>query len=163
MLVASGVRVAVLDLDQPRQDAAREFGAETAFHPTEVLTKLHEWPCADGVQCVYDCVGSRSSFEVASTMVMNGGRMIIVGEQGEHLSVTSTVIAQRELEIVGSRNGTRQDLVEAVRLVADGKIVPLIAARYPLEQVNKAIERVRAGVVGRVVVDVNNNSRQLTP
>jgi D-arabinose 1-dehydrogenase-like Zn-dependent alcohol dehydrogenase len=158
MLVASGVRVAAVDLDPAKQDAARNLGAEVAFHPTGTLAELQEWADADGVQCVYDCVGSSSSMEEACATVMNGGRVVVIGEQHERPPVTSTAIAQRELELVGSRNGTRQDLVEAIRLVAEGKIRPLIAARYSLERVNEAIQRVRTGVVGRAVVDVSGSS-----
>ena len=88
---------------------------------------------------------------------MNCGRVVVVGEYGDALSVTSTSIAQRELEIVGSRNGTRQDLVEAIRLVELGHVRPPIAACYPLEKVNDAIQRLREGVVGRLVVRVTND------
>jgi D-arabinose 1-dehydrogenase-like Zn-dependent alcohol dehydrogenase len=154
VLVAGGVRVAAVDVDAAKLSAARSCGAEVAFRSADAQTGLEEWSGADGVQCVYDCVGSKGSLGQACTAVMNGGRVVIIGEQEEHLPVTSTEIAQRELEIVGSRNGTRQDMVEAIRLVASGKVRPLIAARYPLEQVNEAIERVRDGVVGRVVIDV---------
>jgi D-arabinose 1-dehydrogenase-like Zn-dependent alcohol dehydrogenase len=154
MLVASGLRVAAVDLDMAKQSAARSLGAEAAFHPVGARTALQRWAGADGVQCVYDCVGSSESLEEACGTVMNGGRVVVIGEQSACPPVTSTAIAQRELEIVGSRNGTRQDTVEAIRLVADGKIRPLIAARYPLERVNEAIQRVRAGVVGRVVINI---------
>jgi D-arabinose 1-dehydrogenase-like Zn-dependent alcohol dehydrogenase len=81
-------------------------------------------------------------------------RVVVVGEHGDSVPVTSTAIAQRELEIVGTRNGTRQDLVEAIRLVELGHIRPPIAACYPLEAVNDAMKRLRAGVIGRLVIRV---------
>jgi propanol-preferring alcohol dehydrogenase len=88
---------------------------------------------------------------------MNGGRVVVIGEHGDTLPVTSTAIAQRELEIVGSRNGTRQDMAEAIRLVEEGKVRPPIAARYPLEKVNEALQQLRAGATGRIVVQVANH------
>jgi 2-desacetyl-2-hydroxyethyl bacteriochlorophyllide A dehydrogenase len=157
VLVASGVRVAAVDPDVSKQDAARTFGAEAAFDPGGALTGIDEWAGADGVQCFYDCVGSKGSLEVTCSGVMNGGRVIIIGEQQDRLPVTSTEIAQRELEIIGSRNGTRQDMVEAIRLVASGKVRPLIAARFSLHQINEAIQSVREGVVGRVVIKVRGS------
>jgi propanol-preferring alcohol dehydrogenase len=89
-------------------------------------------------------------------MVMTGGRVVVIGEHDQPCSASSTQIAQRELEIIGSRNGTRQDLLEAIRLVERGMVRPLIAARFPLIEINQAMLRARQGLAGRVVVRINN-------
>jgi D-arabinose 1-dehydrogenase-like Zn-dependent alcohol dehydrogenase len=154
LLVASGIRLAAVEPDANKQNIARELGAQEAFKPGVASAEIQKWAVSDGVQCVFDCVGSKESLNLATNTVMNGGRVVIIGEQQDALPVTSTEIAQRELEIVGSRNGTRQDMAEAIRLVADGKVRPIIAARYPFEQINEAIQHVRRGAAGRVVVDV---------
>ncbi len=69
-------------------------------------------------------------------------------------AIDTTEIAQRELEIIGSRNGTRQDLVEALQLLATGVVKPYIAARFPLCEINAAFEYMRNQPLGRVVVVV---------
>ncbi|MGH9503731.1 MAG: alcohol dehydrogenase catalytic domain-containing protein [Terriglobales bacterium] len=155
MLVASGVRVAAVDVDEAKLEAAQSMGAAAMFLAPQAITAVREWAGDDGVQGVFDCVGSAATLDSACRMVMNGGRVVVIGEQGDTLPVTSTVIAQRELEIIGSRNGTRQDLVEGIRLVAAGAVRPPIAARYALADINQAMQRVREGVVGRVVVQVS--------
>ncbi len=154
VLAASGVRVAAIDVEKANRDAASLF-ASPVFLPKDASSGIHRWAGDGGVQCVFDCVGSTESLESACRLVMNGGRVVIVGEHGDTLPVTSTAIAQRELEIIGSRNGTRQDLVESIRLVANGDVNPPVAARYQLPEINQAIQRVRDGVVGRVVVQVS--------
>jgi D-arabinose 1-dehydrogenase-like Zn-dependent alcohol dehydrogenase len=158
VLVSAGVRVFAADIHRENLEAAEAYGATTAFLTGPGLASgLRESAEKDAIQCVFDCVGSGQTLTQACDLVMNCGRVVVVGEYGDALSVTSTSIAQRELEIVGSRNGTRQDLVEAIRLVELGHVRPPIAACYPLEKVNDAIQRLREGVVGRLVVRVAND------
>ena len=158
VLVAGGVRVIALDIAEEKVAAARRLGAEVSIRTGEnAIAEIRQLSLPDGVQCVFDCVGSRQTLNDACRMAMNGGRVVVIGERDESCSVTSTLIAQRELEIVGSRNGTRQDMVEAIRLVDAGTVQPLIAAVFSLEEVNDALRALREGVVGRVVVRVSNN------
>ena len=79
---------------------------------------------------------------------------MVIGEEPEFPAIDTIQIAQKELEIIGSRNGTRQDMVEAVALLESGIVKPRIAARFPLEQVNDALQATRSGSAGRVVVVV---------
>ncbi len=154
-LLATGVRVAAVDIDLAELALAEGYGAKAAFLVPAAASEVQAWSGQDGVQCVFDCVGLAQSLESACRMVMNGGRVVVIGEQDEPGPATSTEIAQRELEIIGSRNGTRQDLVEAIRLVERGVVRPPIAARFPLEEINQAMQRVRKGAAGRVVVQVS--------
>jgi 2-desacetyl-2-hydroxyethyl bacteriochlorophyllide A dehydrogenase len=156
VLAGAGVRVAVSDCDVKKVTIAESYGANAAFLADEAISGVKTWSGIDGVQCVFDCVGSSQSLDDACRMAMNGGRVVVIGEHDQSCPVTSTQIAQRELEIMGSRNGTRQDLVEAIRLVERGIVRPLIAASFPLHEINQALEQARGGVVGRVVVQVSH-------
>lgn len=56
--------------------------------------------------------------------------------------------------ITASVGNTLEELVEAVRLVAEGKIRVVVDSVIGLEDINKGIERLRRGeAVGRVVVN----------
>jgi 2-desacetyl-2-hydroxyethyl bacteriochlorophyllide A dehydrogenase len=156
VLAGTGVRVAVIDVSIEKLSTAQSYGATAAFLTGEAIPSVKSWSGSDGVQCVFDCVGSTQSLECACRMVMDGGRVVVVGELDQPCPVASTQIAQRELEIIGSRNGTRQDLAEAIRLVERGIVRPPIAACFPLEEINHAMKSVREGVTGRVVVQVRD-------
>jgi 2-desacetyl-2-hydroxyethyl bacteriochlorophyllide A dehydrogenase len=161
-LVAGGIRTIAVEKASQKLGIARELGAERAVEMQEEIDRtISKWAKPDGIQCVFDCVGSRQTLDLSCRIVMNGGRVVIVGEQDDYSSVTSTEIAQRELEIVGSRNGTRQDMVEAIRMVERGEIKPIISSRFPLEQINQAIQRLREGVVGRIVIEISNDWRKV--
>jgi 2-desacetyl-2-hydroxyethyl bacteriochlorophyllide A dehydrogenase len=156
VLAGTGVRVAAVDVDRIKLPVAESNGASAAFLASDATKEIPRWAKEDGVQCVFDCVGSSRSLDDACQMVMNGGRVVVIGEHDQACSATSTQIAQRELEIIGSRNGTRQDLVEAIRLVERGVVRPPIAARFPLLEINNAMQRARECLAGRVVVQIKN-------
>jgi propanol-preferring alcohol dehydrogenase len=88
---------------------------------------------------------------------MRCGRVVVIGEEPQDPRIDTIEIAQRELEIVGSRNGTRQDMVDAIRWVESGAVKPVIGARFPLQEINAAFEAMRGGVLGRVVVVVKES------
>ena len=81
----------------------------------------------------------------------------MIGEEPEFPRIDTIQLAQRELEIIGSRNGSRRDLRDAIRLVADGVIRPRIARTFPLEEINEALAFFRAGCDGRVVITIKDS------
>jgi D-arabinose 1-dehydrogenase-like Zn-dependent alcohol dehydrogenase len=83
---------------------------------------------------------------------MRCGRIVVIGEEPEPIPIDTIEIAQQELEIIGSRNGTRADMQEAIHLVESGIVLLSIAARFRLEEINAAFGFVRAGALGRVVI-----------
>ena len=87
---------------------------------------------------------------------MRGGRIVVIGEEQEFPKIDSTQIAQRELEIIGSRNGSRQDIIDAIAMVGAGIITPWIAHRFPLAETNEALAFMRRGEAqGKIVINVS--------
>ena len=103
---------------------------------------------------VFDLVGTGETTELAGRLVKRQGRIVIIGEEAEYPRIDTIAIAQREIEIVGSRNGSRADAERALALMASGVIRPRIADRIGLEGINDALETMRAGRLhGRVIVE----------
>jgi propanol-preferring alcohol dehydrogenase len=150
-----GIRVAAADLVPKKLELARGMGAEAVFSAERepALAGVRDWQGA-GATCVFNCVGTPDSMRLAAEMVMTCGRIVVIGEEPGGVPLDTTEIAQRELEIIGSRNGTKDDMAEAVRLVAAGTVRPYIAARFPLQQINEAFDCVRGGALGRVIIDI---------
>ena len=93
--------------------------------------------------------------KLAAECVMRRGKIIVIGEEADFPAINTIQIAQRELQIIGSRNGGMQDAVDAIDMLATGIIQPPIAKRYPLDRFNEAIDDVRGGKThGRVVIEV---------
>lgn len=156
ILKAAGVRVAVVDTTLEKLATARALGAGLALAATSerIAQTVREFSGTDGVDVVFECVGRASTMELAAACARRCGRIVVVGEEPEFPRIDTIQIAQRELEIVGSRNGSRQDLRDAIRLVADGVVLPRIARTFPLAEINEALSFFRRGCDGRVVIAI---------
>lgn len=109
----------------------------------------------DGVQCVFDLVGTSQTMEAAASFVRRGGRIVVIGEEPEYPAIDTIQIAQRELEIIGSRNGSLQDASDSLAMMSAGIIRPPIAQRFHLEEINDALALLRSGRArGRIVITV---------
>ncbi|RBQ15599.1 hypothetical protein DP939_35085 [Spongiactinospora rosea] len=153
ILADAGIAAAAVDT---REDnlalAARNGAALTALASApDRVARIQAW--TDGADLVIDLVGTSASMADAAQYVRRRGRIVVVGEEPDFPGISSTTIAQRELEIVGSRNGDRRDQQDALRLLAKGVITPPLDEEYPLERSNEALARLRSGQAsGRVVI-----------
>ncbi|MEW6749757.1 MAG: alcohol dehydrogenase catalytic domain-containing protein [Candidatus Latescibacterota bacterium] len=155
ILKAAGIRVAVLSRSQASLDLARQHGAELAvpLDAPDAAARVREHSGGRGAACAFDMVGLSRTVKAAADCVERGGRIVVVGEEAEPPGVDTVAIAQRELQIVGARNGGLQDAVDALALLAAGVVRPWIDSRFPLARINEALERVRRGQAhGRVIV-----------
>jgi propanol-preferring alcohol dehydrogenase len=93
--------------------------------------------------------------KAAAAFARRGGQIIIIGEEPEYPPIDSIQIAQRELEIIGSRNGSVQDAADALGLVAARRIRVPIGGRFRLDQLNEALALIRQGQAqGRLVITI---------
>ena len=109
-----------------------------------------------GVDVVIDNVGSRV-FTPSFKSLAVGGRYAFVGQLfREDIKITPARIFFKRAIMLGVGSVRRDQLEDAVKLVAAGIVHPRVAAVYPLEQVAEAHAIVEAGdVVGRVVLQPN--------
>jgi propanol-preferring alcohol dehydrogenase len=167
VLRAAGVRVLALDANQARLSQATQAGAQQTglleqTRPDQV--RAFSGPEKDGVDAVFELVGRAESMKAAASFVRRGGQLVVLGEEAEFPAIDTIQIAQRELRIVGSRNGGLQDARDALDWMARGIIRPVIAARFPLEQINEALQLVRSGQAqGRVIVEPVTGSLSPSP
>ena len=155
-LSSAGVRVLAVDTSPRKLKLASQMGAALIAGAGEAAVHMAMQDTGgNGAEVVFNCVGTAQSMRAAADLVMRCGRIVVIGEMPEFPSIDTTEIAQRELEIIGSRNGTRKDMEDAIRLVATGTIRPYVDRRFPLDEINSAFDYVRNGSLGRVVVVVS--------
>jgi D-arabinose 1-dehydrogenase-like Zn-dependent alcohol dehydrogenase len=158
ILKSVGIRVVAIDRSETSLQSALQSGGAALVvlvDDANAAAQTAEFSGAPGVACVLDCVGTSATLRTATELVRNGGRIVVIGEEADALPITSTNIAQREIEIIGSRNGSRRNAADAVAMLADGRMKPTIDRRFPLEQINEAFNYVRSGAAhGRVVIAI---------
>jgi D-arabinose 1-dehydrogenase-like Zn-dependent alcohol dehydrogenase len=150
-----GARVAVIDPQSDHRERACELGAELGVGP-EGIEAVRVWSDG-GADVVLDSSGAASGFRAAFHSVRRGGRIVCCGYQvGAEYAFESSRVVLEELTLLGARVGTREDARDVLRAVEDGAIRPAIMDALPLERVNDALDRLRAGeVLGRLVVDLD--------
>jgi propanol-preferring alcohol dehydrogenase len=159
LLAHSGVRTVAVSRSDASLELASQAGAEltvTSDAP-DVADRVREFSGEDGagVDCVFELVGLAVTMQAAANFVRPGGRIVVIGEEAEFPAVDTVQIAQRELQIIGSRNGGMQDARDALEMMATGAIRPHIAAKHPLAEINEAFDSVRRGEAhGRVVIQL---------
>lgn len=155
LLKNAGVKTVGMARSQASLDLAMEAGADLAVcaNDADAADQVRAFSGADGVDCVFEMVGFAGTMKQAADCARRQGRIVVIGEEADFPEINTIQIAQRELEIIGSRNGGFQDAMDSISLMAQGVLRPPIAARFKLEEINEAMEAVRQGKVhGRVIV-----------
>lgn len=151
--LARGATVIAVDPDPGSRAAAITCGASAATTPTALPDEVHS---AVGGRCadvVVDTVGDAGTPGLAIDVVRPQGRVVLVGYTSALATLAVTDVVTREVMVRGSVGSTLADAAEVVRMAEEGSLRAFIAGEYPLERVNDALDRLRAGrVVGRLVL-----------
>jgi propanol-preferring alcohol dehydrogenase len=153
----SKVRVLAVDVDRARLDLGAELGADDG-----VLTGPD---AADGivaanggrkVDAVFDFVGAQQSLDLAAAVAGRGGAIVVTGGGGGRLSITAQMGAggapDREIAIVHTFGGTREDLVRALALAEAGRVRTRVEV-FELTDAGRVLAALEAGkVLGRAVL-----------
>jgi propanol-preferring alcohol dehydrogenase len=146
-----GADVAGLDVATEKLDyLERELGVRAVPSPDFAAIALPpEW--ADRADVVIDLLGTADSLRWGLEHLAPGGRLVtLTGFRGVAFPISSRELVHGEKAILGSRYASRHELVLGARLVAEGRVRPVIGRREPLERVTAIHEDLRAGrLLGR--------------
>jgi alcohol dehydrogenase, propanol-preferring len=153
----SDVRVLAVDVDRERLDLAATFGADDG-----VLTGPDAAAgivAANGgrkVDVVFDFVGAQQTLDLAAAVTGRGGAIVVTGGGGGTLCVTAKMGAgrapDREVAIVHTFGGTREDLQRALVLAEAGRVRTHVEP-FDLAAAGRVLADLDAGkVLGRAVL-----------
>jgi NAD+-dependent secondary alcohol dehydrogenase Adh1 len=148
--VLCGARIIAVDPSPTAQALARELGADDVVGGDRPVEEVRELSCG-GAQVVIDFVGERGVEKQSVQMLRQGGTHIVVGYGGA-VEVPTIDVIFSEISVVGSLVGNYTELSELMTLNAEGR-VKLHTQRYPLDDVNRAIDDLDHGRIrGRGVL-----------
>jgi propanol-preferring alcohol dehydrogenase len=138
---------------QPQRVALAEMygavGINTSHESLEAA--VARFTDGEGVDLVVDNIGNRASVRQGLAVLRPGGKFLVVAYLDETFEVPSMPLFKTELQIIGCRGSTKQDLIDVVRLVRTGQVRPVLGASYALDQIQEAAARLESGdVVGRI-------------
>jgi Zn-dependent alcohol dehydrogenase len=157
--IAGAQLVVVSDPVAARREQALRLGATHAVEPEGLRDLLREHT-DDGADFGFDAVGDPATTEVALRSTRGGGTAVIVGlpPAGARLDLDPGELTRKEKHLTGTLYGSEDPAVALPHLldhVRAGRLLlaELLGPRYPLDDVNAAIEASLAGVAGRVLVE----------
>ena len=153
---AAGAVVIAVTRSAAKGEALSEVGADhvvVAPDGKDFSEEVKALTDGEGVEVVIDNVGSRV-FTPAFRSLAVGGRYAFVGQLfREEISINPARIFFKRAHLIGVGSVRRDQLEDAVSLVAAGKVHPRVAKVMPLEAAAEAHALVESGnVIGRVVL-----------
>jgi D-arabinose 1-dehydrogenase-like Zn-dependent alcohol dehydrogenase len=114
--------------------------------------RLREFTDGKGVDVAIDFVCSAGTIEAAIRSLNKGGRLVLLAGQGNGFHADRT-IQRKELEVMGSRYATRQEVIDALELVARGDIFPMVNLKVPMAEAESVHQLLDQGqVTGRAAL-----------
>jgi S-(hydroxymethyl)glutathione dehydrogenase/alcohol dehydrogenase len=163
--LAGGYPVIALDRFDNRLELARSLGATHTINVTkaDAAEEIKKIVGHDGVDVAVDNTGNVEVITLASRITNARGRTVLVGVPPKDSTASiSTLPLHFEKQLTGSHGGECRpeiDIPRYVRLVREGRLqlASLIGKRYPLADINDAIDDMKSGrLAGRAIVRLGN-------
>ena len=150
-------RVIAVDIAANKLGKCRDVGADEVVDASQgnVAGALLDLTGGEGVDVVIDFVSSAATLEAGVRALGRGGRLVTLGGTGQPFQSPTRDMVQKELELLGSRYATKQEVKESLDLVARGDARPVVTETYSfrVDEVEKVHDRLEQGAVtGRAVI-----------
>jgi propanol-preferring alcohol dehydrogenase len=157
-----GGRVLAADLSSEKLERVKELGADEVIDCTESDLRKEVAKLTDGkgVEAALDFVASPETLEACCDSLGTGGKLVILGYRPPEVfkvspvfRVDPLVVLAKGLEIHGSRYVSMAELIQAVDIVKQGKIKPIVTQTFPLEEAEKAHQLIQENrITGRAAL-----------
>jgi len=159
--MVSAYPVIGIDIFDAKLEMAKRFGASHTYNSkkvTNIHEKIRKIVGSSGADVVIDTTGNARVIEQAYDLTHPDGKTILVGvpAKGDNVSIYTLPLHFRKT-LTGSHGGSSEPHIDIPRLInlwLIGKLNldGLITHEFSLDKINKAIETIRKGEAGRVLV-----------
>jgi NADPH:quinone reductase-like Zn-dependent oxidoreductase len=150
-----GARVIATAGDNAKLERARALGAhDTLNHRSQdIAAEVRRLTEKKGVEVVFEHVGGRV-FEQCVDALARNGRLVTCGATiGNRVTLDVNLLFGRHLTLLGSWMGRKSELIEVLKHVRSGQLVPVVDTVMPLAEARRAHERLESGAqFGKLVL-----------
>lgn len=150
-----------IDLHDSKLEMSRQFGATHFLNSKrthDLKAGILEIVGQNGADVIIDTTGSARVIEQAYELTHPEGKTILVGvpRKGDNISIYSLPLHFKKV-LTGSHGGSAEPNIEIprlIRLCQNGKMKldGLITDEFSIDKINEAIDVVRGGQAGRVII-----------
>ncbi len=154
----TGARVFAAASTQEKLQLCRELGADVLinYSSEDFVSRVKAETGKRGVDVVIDYVGKETWVKSLRSLA-RGGRLLTCGATtGYDPQTDLRHIFYRQLQVIGSTMGSKNDLVAPLKLIQSGRMRPVVGAVYDLADTaaaHRAMEERRA--LGKIVIRVS--------
>jgi propanol-preferring alcohol dehydrogenase len=156
---AAGARVIAVGDSQTKLDLAFEHGAtdgivvEGPDGYDQLPDRLRSMTAGRGADVFFELVGTTRTMAAGIRSLAKRGRFVSTGYTAELITIHPIEFILPETSLISTVAGSKTDLEQAVQLAASGSLRVPVAARYPLNGVQEALDALRKRqVLGRQVL-----------
>lgn len=158
MAKLAGTEVVAVDVDEEKLKLAKSVGADATINgkKQDVINGVMDLTDTDGVDAVFETVGYEKTYEQSLQCLGRGGRLVIIGYQPDNNlpRIHPLPLILKEISILTSRAGTREELVKVVDLARKNRVNPVVTDVFKLDQINEALSKLKKGeILGRAIVE----------
>lgn len=155
-------RIAVADILDNRLDLAKQYGADavvnTKNQSLEEFTK--EFTNGNGFDVCIEACGAPETFLACIDNAAFAGNIILIGNGKRETSFNHSVLLKKELNIHGSRNALKDDFLNNIDIVAEGKadVMKMVSGVYDMENAIDAFEALRNnnGTLAKLLIKIGD-------
>lgn len=158
LVINQQARVIAIGHNDTRLSTAKACGAEWAINSKDedAYSAVMDITGGLGADVVIECAGRPEAWQDAVRLVRRGGQVLWFGglPGGTTIELDATRLHYDQITLYNSHGGTAADARKAFDLIVDGKIdvQPLLSGEVPLEQVERALQRMISGEAIKMVV-----------
>lgn len=155
----SQCQVIMVDRIEEKLKIAAGLGADYVINGAveNVADRIREITGEQGVNRIFEAVGSQATYQMAFDLICRGGVIIPFGMIEGTMQIPFRTLYAKEVQMrwcKGSGVEETENKQTALRLIAEGKIRTdiLITSRIPFEQITEAFRRIASGNEIRVIL-----------
>lgn len=155
-------KIVVADILDNRLALAKEYGADgvinTKNQSLEEFTK--EFTNGNGFDVCIEACGAPETFLNCIDNAAFGANIILIGNGKRETSFVHSLILKKELNIFGSRNALKDDFINNIRLVKDGKadVMKMVSGVYGMADALEAFKALanNDGTLAKLLIKIGD-------
>ncbi|MBR6567021.1 MAG: zinc-binding alcohol dehydrogenase family protein [Clostridia bacterium] len=155
-------KIVVADILDNRLSLAKEYGADAVVNTkNESLTEFTEkFTLGKGFDVCIEACGAPETFLGCIDSCAFAGNIILIGNGKRDTTFLHSIILKKELNIHGSRNALKDDFINNISLVAEGKadVMKMVSGIYDMENAAEAFEALRNnnGTLAKLLIKIGD-------